>query len=247
LKINAEPHILQEDQEWLAVWKPAHWLSVPSRLGSRDPRPNVGRHLETMLGCTLFPVHRLDEGVEGVLLFAKTPKCHRDLCMWFEGRHVHKTYEAITARQPKPWIHGGEIALNEITFGKNLSIQNKISKGKRRAFVDPKNGKEALSQLTAMHPFSAAAPFLQWRLSPHTGRSHQLRLHMALLGFPILGDHLYGSCYSDSNGCILLRSVSVEFADGLEIAKYNLPRRVFINGYTENEFQTRFVSFSKKV
>ena len=82
------------------VDKPAGWLSVPSRLGAADPRPCVGIALQEQLRCRLWPTHRLDEEVTGLLVFAKDAAAHRILNAAFAERLVHKTYQPVTSGPP---------------------------------------------------------------------------------------------------------------------------------------------------
>ena len=82
----------------VVVDKPAGWLSVPSHAGTADPRPVVGTRLQTQLGGRLWPVHRLDEDVSGLLLFARSAAAHRGLC---------SAFNATRSRRPiRPGSHG---------------------------------------------------------------------------------------------------------------------------------------------
>jgi len=78
------------------VDKAAMVLSVPGRMGEEDDRPVLGRILEKDLGMTLYPVHRLDFEVQGLIMYAKTPAAHRAGNGWFENKIVSKKYSALT-------------------------------------------------------------------------------------------------------------------------------------------------------
>ncbi len=158
---------------FLLVDKPAGLLSVPGK----------GSHLADCLLTrvqAVFPqallVHRLDMDTSGVMVFALTPHAQRHLGQQFERRVVKKTYVA------RVWgeVAGehGEIDLPICVDWPNRPLQH----------VDFKNGKPAL---TVWHVAKRETGTTRMRLEPHTGRSHQLRVHMKELGHPILGDPLY--------------------------------------------------------
>lgn len=192
---------LFESADVLVVDKPAGWLSVPSRFGAKDPRPCVQIELSKAGAEKLWPVHRLDEDVSGVLVFARNAAVHRTLCDAFESRQAVKTYEAWTA---VPAVPSG------VDPGQEFSWASKLVRGKKRTFEAP-HGKEALTQATYSGPIET--PFGRlglWRLQPKTGRSHQLRVHLMKAGFPIVGDTLYGGASPFLAGAIALRHVRLE-------------------------------------
>lgn len=88
--------ILFENPQFLVIDKPAGWLSVPGRQGEDDVRPCLGRELEKTHG-RIWPVHRLDLEVSGLILYARTAAAHREASMAFERHRVQKTYQAFTA------------------------------------------------------------------------------------------------------------------------------------------------------
>ncbi|UYV37904.1 RluA family pseudouridine synthase [Rhodobacteraceae bacterium D3-12] len=165
--------VLHEDHELIAVVKPAGLLSVPGK----------GDHLADCLLArieTAFPtallVHRLDRDTSGVMIFAATPHAQRHLGLQFEKRQVKKTYIAR--------VHGhldqeeGEIDLPLIVDWPN----------RPRQMVCHETGKQAI---TTFKRVKADETESRVRLMPHTGRSHQLRVHMTALGHPIIGDPFY--------------------------------------------------------
>jgi 23S rRNA-/tRNA-specific pseudouridylate synthase len=120
-----ELQIIFKNSNFVAIFKPSKTLSVPSRLGVNDPRPVVGIQLQELLGQTIFPVHRLDEDVSGILLFALTPDAHKIACSWFECHAVRKTYEAITPSLTE---------LDQRLFSEPQTWECMIVRGKRRSF-----------------------------------------------------------------------------------------------------------------
>ncbi len=206
--------LIFENEHFAVVDKPAGWLSVPSRMGSADQRPCVGPALSVQLGCRLWPVHRLDEEVTGLLLFAKNADAHRAANSWFEGHSVEKTYEAFAElKQP----------LTESTPPASYRWESRILRGKKRAYASP-HGKDAVTTAT-LH---GTAPWhgtsvTTWTLHPHTGRPHQLRFEMYQHGHPIVGDTLYGATVPFVGGAIALRCVRLAFKQPEATATFGLP------------------------
>lgn len=197
--MSREPVVVFENFNFLAVDKPAGWLSVPSRLGAADERPCAGRWLEEKFG-RLWPVHRLDEEVSGLLLFARTAEAHRVASMAFEGREVHKTYEAFTeGRADSGWKPG-----------QSFEWKSRLMRGKKRAY-EADYGKEAVTQAKWLG-IDEVSGLLRWELHPLTGRSHQLRFELAKRGYPIAGDALYGAKAAWPTGGVALRSVALAWA-----------------------------------
>jgi tRNA pseudouridine32 synthase / 23S rRNA pseudouridine746 synthase len=205
--------LLFENPHFVAVDKPAGWLTVPGRTGTADTRPCLGRTLEAELDKRLYPVHRLDAEVSGLVLFARDETAHRIANAWFEAHTLRKRYEALTE---------GEAL--ELVPGREVEWRSQLLRGKKRAYVSP-HGKLAVTRATFVRPHADA---LLWRLEPLTGRSHQLRVHLASHGFPILGDTLYGARVSLAAGGIALRAVSLSFAACPEAASLGLPDRLAV-------------------
>jgi len=165
--------IVHHDHALLVLNKPAGLLSVPGK----------GAHLADCLLARVqaaFPeallVHRLDRDTSGVMIFALTPQAQRHLGLQFEKRQARKTYVA------RVWGHLAEktglVDLPLIVDWPNRPKQ----------MVDHDNGKPAQTEWRVLR---TEADSTRLRLSPKTGRSHQLRVHMLALGHPILGDPFY--------------------------------------------------------
>jgi len=199
-------NIISESPALVVVDKPVGFLSVPSRMTfseqNRDERPVVGLLLEKQLGTRLFPVHRLDVEVSGLLLFAKTAPAHRLLSMAFENNQAQKTYEALSSSN------------HFVELGRPHIFENKLLRGKKRAYESPL-GKTAITRALATQKLSYRdQECVAWKLEPVTGRSHQLRFHLAQAGFPILGDKLYGSKdEGPEGGGIALRAVALNLSE----------------------------------
>lgn len=187
-----------ENENLVIAIKPAGTLSVPSRLGEKEERPVLGKILETQLNCRLFPVHRLDFEVSGLIIFAKNQKTHQILNQAFEHKKIKKTYLAQTTG----------VAPEK---GAKFEWKAKILRGKKRAYESPV-GKPSL---TFAEYLGKKDEYLSWKLEPVTGRSHQLRFDLARHGYPIVGDTLYGSTVKLDHHVIELRAVSIEMPEDL--------------------------------
>ena len=172
---NDPLEILHDDHEVVIVNKPSGLLSVPGK----------GEHLSDCLLTrvqAVFPtallVHRLDRDTSGVMVFALTPHAQRHLGLQFEKRQVKKTYIA------RVW---GEVAENEGTVNLPLIVD---WPNRPKQMVDHDNGREAITDWKVL---KRGAGETRVRLNPRTGRSHQLRVHMAEIGHPILGDPFYAT------------------------------------------------------
>lgn len=169
---DAPLDILYEDTAILVLNKPAGLLTVPGKL------PNRQDCLITRLQAARWDaltVHRLDCDTSGVIIFARTKQAQGFLGQEFEQRRAQKTYVA-RLRGDLPQDAGTV----DLPLGSDWDYRP-------RQKVDP-NGRPAITdwQITERLPGETRV-----RLTPHTGRSHQLRVHMLALGHPILGDQIY--------------------------------------------------------
>ncbi len=123
-------------------------------------------------------VHRLDKGTSGMMVVAKNDSTHRHLAGQLEERKLTRAYKALVWGVPKP--REGEIAG---AIGRNPANRKKMA-------VVEKGGKPALTWYRVLKPAGAKASLVECRLA--TGRTHQIRVHMADRGHPVVGDPLYG-------------------------------------------------------
>lgn len=185
--------ILHEDTQVLLVDKPAGLLSVPGK----------GPHLADCLLARVqaaFPdallVHRLDRDTSGVMIFALTPYAQRHLGLQFEKRMTKKTYVARVWGVPA--AKTGTVDLPLIVDWPNRPLQ----------MVCQKTGKPAQTDWRVIKNEGDTA---RVRLTPHTGRSHQLRVHMLSLGHPILGDPFYATGPAREFPRLMLHSEELRF------------------------------------
>ncbi len=202
--------IIFSNNHFIAVAKPALTLSVPSRMGQNDERFCVGTELQKQLGKQVYPVHRLDFEVSGLLLFALDAKAHRQACLWFEHDLIHKKYQAISEGVAPKW--------------QKESWHSKLLKGMKRAYEAP-HGKDSQTEVEFLFEKNG---LLHWDLAPVTGRSHQLRFEMFKHQFPICGDELYGSKQTFERG-IALCSYLLDFSDCPESLTFQLPPKILLD------------------
>ncbi|MBU0620558.1 MAG: RNA pseudouridine synthase [Gammaproteobacteria bacterium] len=186
------------DDSLLVVNKPAGLLAVPGR----------GADKQDCLSARLLPdfpdslvVHRLDMATSGLMVFARGKAMQRRLSQIFREREVSKRYIAVVSGKPEQDV--GEIALPLVCDWPNRPKQ----------MVDHALGKPSLTRYCMLDMEGANS---RVELEPVTGRTHQLRLHMAAIGHPILGDALYG--IESSAPRLLLHAVSLDFAHPADAA-----------------------------
>ncbi len=172
----AAPYVISQGKDWLVCEKPPGLLSVPGK-GPEKQDCLYNRLLEDFPG--ILVVHRLDEATSGLMIFALNKTGQRDLSRQFEERRIHKEYEALLKGHLFP--DEGEVRLCQ-----HLDVEHRP-----RQVVDPsrRRGKEGLTRWKVLKRMEGQ--FTRVRLYPLTGRTHQLRLHMAFLGHPVKGDRLY--------------------------------------------------------
>ncbi len=205
--------VLFENENFVVVDKPSGTLTTPSRFPAADERVCLGLELQRKLNLQLYPVHRLDFEVSGIVLFAKSPNAHRLSNHWFEARKIQKTYEALTLLQDFSHLP------QSIKFPRqDLQIQKdkefhwrcQILRGKKRSF-ESSAGK--WSETIAVVSDIFASKQIYWSLNPLTGRPHQLRYELSRHGCPIIGDELYGSSQKfGDNGAIALRALRLDLS-----------------------------------
>jgi RluA family pseudouridine synthase len=173
--------ILYHDDVLIALAKPAGRIVVPGR-GAAAQEPTLRDQLADQLGRPVYVVHRLDRGTSGVLLFALTPEAHRTLSLAFERHEVDKRYWGLCRGI---LLGTGEVdrALISIRGGKV-----------RPAHPGEAGGKPSVTGWRALERFGDTDPyqFTAVELRPRSGRLHQVRAHLALIGHPLAVDPDYG-------------------------------------------------------
>jgi tRNA pseudouridine32 synthase/23S rRNA pseudouridine746 synthase len=180
--------ILHDDHEIIVVNKPSGLLSVPGK-GPDLADCLLARIVEAF--PTALLVHRLDRDTSGVMVFALSPHAQRHLGLQFERRQVQKSYVARVAGRLEPGQ--GTVDLPLIVDWPN----------RPRQMVCHETGRPAQTDWRVLR---AGDEESRVRLSPKTGRSHQLRVHMLALGHPILGDPFYATGAARDHPRLMLHS-----------------------------------------
>jgi tRNA pseudouridine32 synthase/23S rRNA pseudouridine746 synthase len=176
--IPFEPEVLHRDENLLVVDKP-HFLATTPR--GRWVRQTALVRLRTALDLPeLSPAHRLDRGTAGVLVFTVRPEVRGPYQEAFARRAVRKVYEAVA---PLPPAAGAPVAL-----GEPLTVRSRIVKRRGVTRAEEVPGEPNAESLVTLAAADEARGLGLYRLEPHTGKTHQLRLHLASLGLPILHD-----------------------------------------------------------
>jgi len=172
--------ILFENDDVLVLDKPAGVSMATSSRPGKSGADAVARLLAACgaerTGLEPLLVHRLDVGTSGVVLLAKGDEAHRRLSRAFQEKGVRKTYRAIVWGHPVP-AH----AVIDLPVGRD-------PKDGRKMKPDPA-GKPAVTQYRTLRRLPSVADL---ELTPETGRTHQIRVHLAAKGHPIVGDDFYG-------------------------------------------------------
>jgi RluA family pseudouridine synthase len=167
------PAVLLADAHLVAVAKPPGRIVVPGR---GAPERTVREEAEALLG-PLWVVHRLDRGTSGVLLLARSAEVHRSLCALFERHEVSKRYLAIVRGEVK-----GDLRIDvPVAPGR---------KGRMRAGEGLPGARPSTTFVRPVLSFGAAATLVE--AYPASGRTHQVRVHLAHAGHPLLVDPDYG-------------------------------------------------------
>jgi 23S rRNA pseudouridine1911/1915/1917 synthase len=189
LQVLANFRVIDESEDWIVVDKAAPLIVHPA---NRKPEPTLLGGLEQLLayelenGGHLGIITRLDRETSGIVLVAKTLAAARELGWIFERREAKKEYLAIVRGWPDPdsWecdepvLRAGELGPATIWV---KQVVNRLGRACRTRF------------LVENRFLRKNQPFSQIRCFPETGRMHQIRVHLACAGHPIVGDKLYSS------------------------------------------------------
>jgi 23S rRNA pseudouridine1911/1915/1917 synthase len=174
--------ILYEDEDLIILNKPADLLVHPARGNTHGTLVNALAHYSDHLSSGLGEfrpgiVHRLDRDTTGVMVVTKHDEAQWAIAKQFETRQVNKTYLAI--------VHGTpELQADRINapLGVHPTIREKYA-------IRPEVGKEAVTFYEVLEAFRG---FSLLKLEPHTGRTHQIRVHLSYIKHPVVADDMYG-------------------------------------------------------
>lgn len=178
--------VIYKDKDVIAINKP---FGLPVQGGSK-----ISKSVDDMLDGLMFDaterpklVHRLDRDTSGVLVLARTAKAAAQLSRAFSGRDIRKTYWALVNNVPETFKGMIDYRLMKAVMGE-ASYE--------RVAVDDEDGKYAKTEYKVLDALARKFAFME--LTPLTGRTHQLRVHMQAIGCPIVGDHKYGGSMKDA-------------------------------------------------
>lgn len=191
---------------WIAINKPSGLASQ----GGAGTKHHVDGALAEAFPGDEKPrlVHRLDRDTSGILVVATSLAASRELARGFQGHGHRKTYLALVLGTPR--IHQGEVDAPLLKAG---------GKGQEKMVIDEDNGLHARTLYTVLEAMGRAASLVALR--PMTGRTHQLRAHMAAIGCPILGDGKYGGAEAFPHACVTrlcLHAAHLDLASGEAIS-----------------------------
>jgi tRNA pseudouridine32 synthase/23S rRNA pseudouridine746 synthase len=219
-RLPVELSVLHRDEHLLVVDKP-HFL--PTTPGGMYVAESALVRLRVELGIPeLIPMHRLDRMTAGILMFSVEPETRGAYQLLFENRRISKEYRAVAAVRP-------ELGLDETP----LDVRSRIVKSRTYLLAQeiegPPNTHTTVSLLDQRDGLGL------YRLQPHTGKTHQLRLHMASLGLGIVDDPFYPVLHpqapDDYTRPLQLLAHSIAFRDPLTGAE-----RQFESGLTLDRF-----------
>ncbi|MFT3676538.1 MAG: RNA pseudouridine synthase [Chitinophagaceae bacterium] len=203
--------IIQETANWVAINKPSGLLSIPDREGKEI---SLKQMLIEQYG-NIFTVHRIDRDTSGLIIFARNEAAHKHLSQQFESRQTEKYYQGLVIGSVVQTSGSIDAAIAEHPVQKGLMVIHR-------------QGKEALTDYEVLRDFRLYT-WMQFRI--HTGRTHQIRVHMKQLGHPLVADELYGD-----GKPFLLSSIKPKF----KLSKYELEERPILSRLALHAFSLRF-------
>lgn len=171
-------HLIYRDKDFMVIHKPAGLLSVPGK--TEDLQDCAINRLLKEERRTLL-IHRLDRDTSGILVFGLSKAGQKSISRQFQERQTDKTYQALVVGQ----LEGEGTVDIPVVYDPTRPPLH---------IVDPEHNKVALTHWQVMEQFQIQDQMVtRVKLTPITGRAHQLRVHMQYLGHPIVGDTLYAS------------------------------------------------------
>jgi len=195
-----ELDILHEDDSLLAVNKPAGMVVHPAAGNRSGTLVHALLHRDPSIAWPGQPeragiVHRLDRDTSGVILVAKTVRAHEALSRQFRDRSIRKTYMALVHGVVR---EGGRI---ELPIGRHPNDRKRMSV----------TGRPARSAVSDYAPVERLGAYTLLEVRPKTGRTHQIRVHLASSGMPIVGDRVYGGKNRSELARQALHAAAIEF------------------------------------
>lgn len=211
-------HIIRETENWIAIDKPSGLLSIPDREGNEI---SLKQLLKEKYG-DIFTVHRLDRDTSGLIIFAKNEIAHKHLSLQFEDRQTRKIYQGLVS---------GSLPEKKGTIDAPIA-QHPAMNG---TMIIHRKGKESITDYEVLEDFSIYS-HLRFRI--HTGRTHQIRVHMKNAGHPIVCDPVYGD-----GKPVLVSSLKTRFKLSKELEE----ERPILNRLALHSFQLAFADVNENL
>ena len=209
--------LIFNNDDFIALNKPSGLLSIPDREGKEISLKTL---LQEQYG-KIFTVHRLDKDTSGIIVFAKNEETHKYLSRQFETRQTEKIYVGLVIGSPANKKETIDLPIMEHPTKKGLMVINR-------------KGKEALTDYEVLEDFG----IYSWiRFQIHTGRTHQIRIHMKDIGHPIVCDELYGD-----GKPVLLSSFKKKF----KLSKNEEEERPILNRLALHSQKLKFIGANGK-
>ncbi|PWT99438.1 MAG: RNA pseudouridine synthase [Bacteroidetes bacterium] len=208
---KAYPSVIFENDSFVVLNKPSGMLSVPDREGKENSLKDI---LQEIYG-KIFTVHRLDRDTSGLIIFAKEEGTHKYLSQLFEGRLIEKFYLGLVPGSPVHDSGTVDVAIMEHPGRPGIMVTNK-------------NGKESITDYKVLEKLG---PYTWMEFQIHTGRTHQVRVHMKYIGHPLACDSIYGD-----GAPILLSSIKRKF----KLSKNDEAERPLLNRLALHSWKLKF-------
>ena len=205
--------IIFENDDLIAINKPSGLLSIPDREGKEISLKKIlqGKY------PAIFTVHRLDRDTSGLIIFAKNEAAHKHLSVQFETRQTEKLYLGLVL---------GSIANKQGTIDSPIA-EHPVKPG---LMVINRKGKASLTEYEVIEDYRIFS-WVQFNI--HTGRTHQIRIHMKDIGHPIVKDELYGD-----GKPLLLSSIKHRF----KLSKNELEERPILDRLALHAWKLSFIT-----
>jgi 23S rRNA pseudouridine1911/1915/1917 synthase len=209
--------LIFENDDFIVLNKPSGLLSIPDREGKEISLKKILQEKYT----EIFTIHRLDKGTSGLIIFAKNESAHKFLSLQFESRKTEKIYLGLIIGSPLHTKGAIDSPIMEHPVKRGLMVINR-------------KGKESLTDYEVLEDLGIYS-WTWFRI--HTGRTHQIRVHMKDIGHPIVCDDVYG------NGKpVLLSSIKHNF----KLSKNEEEERPILNRLGLHSYQLKFTGTDNK-
>lgn len=209
--------IIFEDDQIIAVNKPAGVLSIPDRA---NVQPSVKSELQKIYG-EIFVVHRIDKPTSGLIIFAKNAEAHKALSALFLSREMSKKYLAI---------------INGTLYPESGTVDAAIAQhpADNGTMIVHQKGKASVTDYKTIEKFPQYS-LVEYQI--HTGRTHQIRVHTKYLGHSIVGDELYGD-----GKPLFVSQIRKDF----KLSKWTEEEQPILNRLSLHSYKMEFTLFEKK-